>query len=307
LKVLAAIPARNEKKAISSVVLMAKEHVDTVLVVDDGSTDKTALLAKLAGAEVVSHKVNLGKGSAILTALKWASRRDYDVIIFLDGDGQHDPCVIPDLLEPILYDDVDITIGSRWYHDEGLSKMPFQRVLGNWILSTTTSLSLSKVIKDSQSGYRAFHMRTLPSFIHAMESGFAVESEMITLADKAGFRWKEVGMSATYQNLDTSTESSWYHGIKVLGRALHLLRLNKPVRFFGSMSIMFFLLAIGVSIWGRMYYPDEKLLPLGALYVVSSFTIIASFFMFSGIMMAGLNRISDRIFNVIGEMMKRIR
>jgi len=299
MKILTAIPAWNERKAIASVVMLAKEHSDAVLVMDDGSTDQTALLAKLAGAEVIQHEENLGKGGALASAMKWANQNDFDIIVFIDGDGQHDPAAIPDLIKPIKNGEVDITIGSRWHHDEGRSQMPFHRVLGNWVLSTTTSLSLSKAIKDSQSGYRAFHMKTLPSFLQSMESGFAVESEMITLADKAGFKWKEIGIKANYGDLDTSTQGPWSHGIKVLGKALRVLRLHKPGRFFGTLSLASFFIAIGIAVWGRFYFPNEPLLPLGALYIVASFTIVGGFFMFSAIMLSGLNRLSDRIFRIV--------
>ncbi|MFW3145798.1 MAG: glycosyltransferase [Thermoplasmatota archaeon] len=306
MRVLAAIPARNERTAIGSVVTLAKKHVDTVLVVDDGSSDKTALIAKLAGAEVIRHEVNRGKGEAMLTALKWADRNKYDIIVFLDGDGQHDPDAIPDLLKPIIRDEADITVGSRWLHEEGLSEMPIHRVLGNWVLSTTTSLSLSKFIRDSQSGFRAFHMRTVPSFLQSMETGFAVESEMIALADKAGFQWIEVGIKASYHNIeDRSTQGPFTHGLSVLGRALRVMRLNKPGRFFGSMSFIFYFLTFGIVIWGRMSYPNEPLLPLGVLYVVASLIIVGSFFMFSAIMLSGLNRISDRIFKIVLEIIER--
>jgi glycosyltransferase involved in cell wall biosynthesis len=307
MKVLAAIPACNERKAIGSVVTLAKKYVDTVLVVDDGSTDKTALIALLAGAEVVSHRINRGKGEAIITALKWADKNNFDVIVFLDGDGQHDPGAIPSLLEPIKKGELDITIGSRWYHEEGLSEMPFHRIVGNWVLSTTTSLSLSKMIRDSQSGYRAFHLRTLPSFLQAMESGFAVESEMIALADKAGFKWKEIGITASYGDLDLSTHGPFTHGLRVLGRALRVLRMNKPGRFFGSTSFLFFFIAIGISIWGRYAYPEENLLPLGALYIVASLVIVGGFFMFSAIMLSGLNRISDKIFKIVLDIIRTSR
>ena len=304
MKTLAAIPACNERKAIASVVMLSKEHVDTVLVVDDGSTDKTALLAKLAGAEVIQHGTNLGKGAALVSALKWADKNDYDIIVFIDGDGQHDPGAIPTLLEPIKDGKVDITIGSRWFHEEGLSEMPIHRIIGNWVLSTTTSLSRTKLLRDSQSGFRAFHMRTLPSFLQAMESGFAVESEMIALADKAGFKWEEIGIRASYGELDTSTQGPMVHGLSVLGKALRVLRINKPGRFFGSLSVVSFLLAIGIAIWGRFAYPNENLLPIGALYFVASLIIVGGFFMFSAIMLSGLNRLSEKIFKIVLDIIK---
>ena len=199
-RVAAAIPARNEERSIGYVVLKSKEHVDRVVVVNDGSTDLTSEVARMAGAEVVDHKVNRGKGAGIATALRWAKRNNVDVLVLIDGDGQHDPDHIPDLVDPILKEEADVTIGSRWVHEKGLREMPIHRILGNWVLSTATSITLSKTIRDSQSGYRAFHKRTLDTFHHAMEVGFATESEMITLVDKNGFRWKEVGVTAKYDS-----------------------------------------------------------------------------------------------------------
>lgn len=304
-KVAAAIPAKNEQRAIGSIVKLASKHVDKVLVVDDGSTDKTALVALLAGAEVMSHKVNRGKGAAIVTALKWAMEEDIDIVVFIDGDGQHDPDAIPDLLSPILYDEADITIGSRWHHEKGLKEMPLHRYAGNWVLSTATSLSLSKVIRDSQSGFRAFHRRTLSAFMQSMEVGFAVESEMIALADKAGFRWKEVGIKASYIDVDANSESAWYHGFSVLGKALRILRLNKPGRFFGALSVSSFIMVVILGFLGRLLFPEENLLPIGLMYLISFFIITGGFFMFSGIMLSGINRTSDKIFTIVGKIMKK--
>lgn len=307
MKVLTIIPARNEQKAIGSVVMLSRKYVDRVLVIDDGSSDKTALVAKLSGADVVRHNVNKGKGEAMLTGLKWASENDFEIVVFIDGDGQHDPAAIPSLIKPIKDGEVDITIGSRWHHVEGLSEMPFKRVLGNWILSTTTSLSLSKVIRDSQSGFRAFHMRTLESLLTTSESGFAIESEMIALADKAGFRWKEIGIKASYKDLNTSTHTAWYHGLTVLAKALRVMRLNKPGRFFGSFSFLCFLISLGFVIWGRYRFPDENLLPIIYLYIISFFIIVGGFSMFSAIMLSGLNVVSNKIFKIVLEMVTKVK
>lgn len=306
-KVLAAIPARNEQKAIGSVVMLAKKYVDKVLVIDDGSTDRTGLIAKLCGADVIRHSKNKGKGEAILTGFKWAQNGSYDIVVFLDGDGQHDPAAIPDLIRPIVNGEVDITIGSRWHHQEGLSEMPIQRILGNWILSTTTSLSLSKVIRDSQSGYRAFHMRTWECFLPSSETGFAVESEMIALADRAGFKWKEVGIKASYRDLDSSTHGPWFHGLTVLARALRVMRMNKPGRFFGIVSFLCFMLTILLIIWGRSAYPHENILPILPLYIIAFLIIVGGFSMFSAIMLSGINVFSNKIFRIVLEMVTKTK
>ncbi len=299
MKVAAAIPAWNEQKAISSVVLLTREHVDKVLVVNDGSGDRTGLLARTAGAEVISHGKSKGKGGGIATALRWARDSDVDILVLLDGDGQHDPDAIPTLIEPILKEEADITIGSRWHHEKGLKEMPFHRVMGNWVLSTATSMSLSKQIKDSQSGYRAFHKRTFKSFSGAMENGFAVESEMITLADKDGYRWKEVGIPASYDDLDTSTHGSFYHGLSVLGKAMRLMRMYQPARFFLALSLLPMIMAGTVVVYSRITYPDVNLLPMGSMYIVVSMVILMNYFWFCGIMLSGVNRTADRMLKMM--------
>ena len=113
MKVLAAIPCYNERLAIGSVALLARNHVDEVLVVDDGSSDGTADVAREAGATVIRHEQNKGKGAAVKTALYYAAANDFDALVLLDGDGRHDPDQIPQLLQPLNDGTADIVIGYR--------------------------------------------------------------------------------------------------------------------------------------------------------------------------------------------------
>lgn len=113
-KISVVLPAYNEEITIGSIVLLTRYYADNVIVVDDGSADRTAEIAKGAGAEVIIHKTNKGKGSALKTGFKAAADMGADIIVTMDSDGQHNPADIPNLLTPIIEEKVDMVIGSRY-------------------------------------------------------------------------------------------------------------------------------------------------------------------------------------------------
>ena len=113
MKTLIIIPAYNEELTIGSVVALAKKYGD-VLVVDDGSGDRTSEIAREAGAIVIRHNTNMGKGAALKTGFEYALSREYEIVVTLDADGQHNPDEIPLLMEPIIRGEADLVIGSRY-------------------------------------------------------------------------------------------------------------------------------------------------------------------------------------------------
>ena len=133
LKVVCVIPAYNEEFTISSVVRNAMTICNLVIVVDDGSTDRTVEEATKAKAKVVSHIIRLGVGAALSTGLRAASNHDAEIIVTLDADEQHDPKEIPNVIAPILDGKADLVIGSRI--SEKNSEMPFRKLVANKILS----------------------------------------------------------------------------------------------------------------------------------------------------------------------------
>ncbi len=144
-EILAILPAYNEEVSIGSIVLHARQHADRVIVIDDGSSDRTTEMAKLAGAEVIRHPFNKGKGAALKTGFKEASKNGTRVIVTMDTDGQHDPEEIPKLIAPILSGEADMVNGSRYMNGNGNKK-------------------ISQHITDPQSRYRAFSRRFFDYF-----------------------------------------------------------------------------------------------------------------------------------------------
>src|SRR2546430_2419154 len=156
-KILVAIPAFNEGPTIGSVVLKARQFASEVVVIDDGSGDDTAETAALAGAHVIRHARNLGKGAAIRSGWLYARERRLDALVLLDGDHQHDPNDIPRLLEPILTGKADVVLGVRWGKT---SSMPVYRRVGKRMLDyATAAIVKNAAVTDSQCGFRGFSER----------------------------------------------------------------------------------------------------------------------------------------------------
>ena len=162
MKILAIIPAYNEEKNIGLVVRelkIASPSID-VLVINDGSTDKTPRIAKEAGAEVISLPVNLGIGGAVQTGFLYAWNKGYDIALQVDGDGQHRPDEIQNLIQPLLDSEVDVTIGSRFLNKTSY-QMPAARRLGIFFLKKTLNNVVRKKYTDPTSGFRAYNRRAL--------------------------------------------------------------------------------------------------------------------------------------------------
>jgi glycosyltransferase involved in cell wall biosynthesis len=215
-KIIAAIPAYNEAKYIGQVIRQTKKYVHQVIVVDDGSTDETAQVAKTAGATVVKHKINMGKGVSINTAFQIARQTKPFAMVLLDADGQHDPKEIPLLLEPLFQNGTDMVVGSRFMTN---NHIPRYRLLGQSVLNLTTYLGSGIKLKDSQSGFRAFSQKAIEC-LSFDEEGFAVESEMQFQAKKWGLRVAEVPITTNYNG--KIKRSPAVHGFGVLFRVIKL-------------------------------------------------------------------------------------
>jgi len=179
MKIIAGIPAHNNKKCIGSLFLGVKKQVDAIIVVDDGSTDDTVEIAKAAGATVVAHEENRGKGRAVKNALRYAVEHGFDALVLLDGDGQHNPNEIPQLLVPLTNDSADIVIGFRTF-----DQMPAYRRLGRAVLDHATG----GPVRDSQCGIRALNRNAIELLSDTLETDdFAIESKMTRIANEQNF------------------------------------------------------------------------------------------------------------------------
>lgn len=217
-RLLVAIPCFNEARFIANIVAQARKFVPDVLVVDDGSTDATAQLAADAGATVIRHGCQGGPGAAIRTGFLAAIERGADILVTLDGDGQHNPDDLPALIEAAL-GGADIVIGSRFLR-QGYAA-PRYRKFGIDVITWMFNFASKVKVTDSQSGYRAYSRKALSSLVPT-ERGFSFSIQTLVEARRLKLRIVEVPVSCIYHEFG-STRNPIIHG---LGVALSVARLR---------------------------------------------------------------------------------
>ncbi len=278
-KIIAALPAYNEEKYIGTVVLKARQHVDEVIVVDDGSTDETAHVAELAGATVVRHGKNKGYGAAIQAILAEAKKRSPDVLVIFDADAQHDPSDIPAAVKPIL-DGYDLVIGSR---KQQKGNVPLYRHFGQKILSSASGF-LSKTNQlDSESGFRVFSARAITE-LELRQNGMAVSAETIAVAAEKGLKITDIPISVTYTK-DGSSLNPITHGLGNLNWIIAAISERRPPFFFGISGIILIVLGILAGVRTVYIFYSAGGIATGTVLISILLLILGAFSMFAGIIL----------------------
>lgn len=191
-KILVIIPAYNEEGSIGKVIEEVRNQVPQgdVLVVNDGSTDSTARIAREEGVLVLDHPYNMGIGATMQTGFLYALRNYYDIAAQVDGDGQHDPQYLNKLMIPILTGEVDLVIGSRYLEEKGV-KSSVPRRVGTRSLSILNYILTGQRVTDPTSGFRAINKKVIDFFSKEYPSDYP-EAESLILLHKKGYTFKEV-------------------------------------------------------------------------------------------------------------------
>lgn len=284
IKVIAAMPAYNEEQYIGTIVLKTKQYVDEVLVVDDGSIDNTAEVAKLAGATVIKHARNMGYGYAIQSIMAEAKKRNSDILVILDADSQHNPKDIPSLIQAISKGS-DIAIGSREMQKNKIA--PYRRI-GQRVLTRLTNLASGEKLSDTESGFRAYSKKAIFS-LELKEKGMAISSEIVSESTAKGLKIMEVPISVIYTK-DGSTLNPIVHGSAVFTRIIAMISERKPLFFFGLGGGIIIVLGLIAGIRVLQTMSDWGVLPVGTTLLSALLLIVGTLSVFTGLILRVLTK-----------------
>jgi len=215
--ILIVIPAFNEEKTIESTVSNLKEcGYNNILVVDDGSSDRTSEIASKLGVFLVRHLINRGAGLASATGFEIAKILNPEIVVTFDADGQHNAADIEKLVAPILKDETDVVIGSRMLSKSG---MPFKRRIYNKIANMVTFIFYGVLVSDTQSGLKAFNRKAY-NLIDIEQARMEFCSEIIYKIHKNNLRYKEIAIRPFYTKYSLSKGQGFIVGIKTFIRLL---------------------------------------------------------------------------------------
>ena len=285
MKIIVGIPAFNEEKNIASIITKLSSIADTILVCDDGSTDLTATIAKKIGAVVIKHEKNLGYGAAIRSLFLKAKDLDGDVLVTFDADGQHRIDDIKNVIKPIVNQEADLVIGSRFL-DESEKEVPQYRKVGIKVITKITNASIKKQLTDSQSGFRAYS-RKIISELNPSETGMGVSTEILIKASSKNFRIVEVPIKIIYEG-NTSTHNPITHGSSVIISTIKYTSLQRPLTFYGIPSVIFLIIGGAFSYLAIQFYVEVGRLNTNLTIMGASTVLIGVILLITAILLFSL-------------------
>ena len=264
------IPAYNEEKNIAVIITKLKKITAKIIVCDDGSSDFTAKISEELGAIVIKHEKNLGYGAAIRSIFLKAKESECDVLVTFDADGQHKIEDINKVVKPIVDDESDIVIGSRFL-DESEKDVPNYRKVGIKIITRITNASIKKQLTDSQSGFRAYSKKVL-SELNPSELGMGISTEILIKASSRKYRISEVPITISYDG-NTTTHNPISHGSSVIISTIKYTSLERPLTFYGIPSLVFFIIGSIFSYQAIQFYTEVGRLSTN-LTIIGAVTIL---------------------------------
>jgi len=279
------IPAFNEEKNIAAIITKLADVADSLIVCNDGSSDLTSDIAEKMGVFVINHEKNLGYGAAIRSIFLKAKELDGDILVTFDADGQHRIEDIENVTKPIIDQEADLVIGSRFL-DESEKEVPQYRKVGIRVITKITNATIKKQLTDSQSGFRAYSKKVVNE-LNPSESGMGISTEILIKASAKNFRISEVPIKITYFG-DTSTHNPITHGSSVILSTIKFTSIEHPLKFYGIPSIIFFIIGISFTYFAAQYYTEIGRLSTNLTIVAASTVLIAVVLLITSILLYSL-------------------
>jgi len=279
------IPAFNEEKNIAAIIAKLADIADSLIVCNDGSSDLTSDIAEKMGAFVINHEKNLGYGAAIRSIFLKAKEMNGDVLVTFDADGQHRVEDIENVIKPIIDQEVDLVIGSRFL-DESEKEVPQYRKVGIKVITKITNASIKKQLTDSQSGFRAYSKKVLAE-LNPSELGMGISTEILIKASSKNFRITEVPIKILYAG-DTSTHNPVSHGSSVILSTIKYTSIEHPLKFYGIPSMILFIIGISFTYLSAEYYAEIGRLNTNLTIIAAGTVLIAVVLLITSILLYSL-------------------
>jgi glycosyltransferase involved in cell wall biosynthesis len=279
------IPAFNEEKNIAAIITKLADITDTIIVCNDGSSDLTSDIAEKMGTFVINHEKNLGYGAAIRSIFLKAKELNGDILVTFDADGQHRIEDIEKVTKPIIDQEVDLVIGSRFL-DESEKEVPRYRKVGIKVITKITNVSIKKQLTDSQSGFRAYSKKVLAE-LNPSELGMGISTEILIKASNKNFRITEVPIKILYAG-DTSTHNPVSHGSSVILSTIKYTSIEHPLKFYGIPSMILFIIGISFTYLSAEYYAEIGRLNTNLTIIAAGTVLIAVVLLITSILLYSL-------------------
>ncbi len=276
--IVVCIPAFNEEKTIAKIIVDVKKYSDNIIVIDDGSSDYTPHIVKQLGVKLLKHETNLGKGAALRTGFTYAMNCQADIVITIDGDGQHDPSDIPKLIEPIIRDEADLVIGSR----SRKTKMPKIRKVGFKTISFLNRKATQSNIKDPQSGFRAYSKKSINAFAKETLQDYSAEFELLETLSKKGLKIKEIPIEIKYGGLHNNSKKNFLtHGGELILASLFMIISRRPILYLALPGSVFLLIGFFFAFYTLFLFNLDRYFSIPMAVISGGFVILGSLLILS--------------------------
>ena len=282
MKITIGLPAFNEERNIGKIIAKLLDKSYSVIVCNDGSSDSTGLIAEKMGVTTINHKRNLGYGASIQSLFRKAKEDNTDILVTFDSDVQHSIDDIEKVLKPIIENNADLVIGSRFL-DNTIEKIPKYRKIGIKAITKLSTVGSNQNIQDSQCGFRGYNKTALKKILPS-DNGMGVSTEILIKAGSSNLRIKEIPINISYEG-KTSTHNPASHGASVILSTMKFISLEHPLKFYGIPGILLLTIGLFFIIWTLQEFSISRRIITNIALIAMGTSVLGVVFMMTSILL----------------------